>query len=252
MSRQAKVTAQDPPDRPTPVERGPAASDPLPADALPVNVEGRKSAQPDDGFGKLWHKRFRVRLTGAQATPAAVIRTWREHFGTFWPEGHRFYRPLTGLQPGEIALIDLGMPAGTRLSTGVVVQDVSATSFSFATAPGHTFAARITFSANAEAGATVAQAEMWLRASDPLYEIGLPLGGDRRDDQFWITTLRNLAAHFGVSATPEMEKACLDPRRKWRNATNIVDNAYLRTGWHVVTLPLRHLAGWLWTRMRRS
>jgi hypothetical protein len=252
MSQPGKVIAQDPPDRPGSLDQGKAASNPLPANAMPITVDDAQFMQPDDGFGRLWHKRFRVRLDGIQTTPGSVIHTWRERFGTFWPEGHRFYRPLTGLQPGEVALIDLGMPAGTRLSTGVVVVDVTETSFTFATTPGHTFAAKITFSAYEDDGTTVAQAEMWLRASDPLYEIGLPLGGNRRDDQFWLATLRNLAGHFEVSATPEMEKTCLDRRRKWRHATNIVDNAFLRTGWHLLTLPFHRLADWLATRLGNS
>jgi hypothetical protein len=224
------------------------AAQPLPSDALPVHVDGQRHVESEDGFGQLWRKRYRVRLAGANVTPVAVIQTWRARFGEFWPVGNRFYRPLTGLQPGEVALLDLAMPAGTRLSTGIVVVDVSDTAFTFATVPGHTFAGRITFSAHVDAGATVAQVEMLMRASDPLYELSLPLGGHRRDDRFWQTTLTNLAAQVGVSAEPETVKERVDRHRRWRNATNIVHNAFIRTTVSVITRPFRRLAGRLRSR----
>ena len=34
------------------------------------------------------------------------MRTWRQNFQTFWPDGNRFYAPLTGIEPGEVALLE--------------------------------------------------------------------------------------------------------------------------------------------------
>ena len=39
-----------------------------------------------------------------------------------------------------------------------------------------------------------------MRASDPIYELGLALGGHRQEDRFWQHTLTQLAAHFGGAA----------------------------------------------------
>lgn len=230
MAEPHPVVPQDPPDKSAQADSAfPDTSAPLPPELFPVTVEGRKFVHPDSGFGQLWHKRYRVRLSGANVSPTEVIDTWRSRFGEFWPSGSRFYRPVTGLEPGEVALIDLAMPAGTRLSTGVVVIGVTPTSFTYATAPGHTFAGRITFSAYDEAGTTVAQIEMLLRTSDPLFDLALLLGGNLRDDRFWEATLRNLAAAFGASSEPSTMKERLDRRRRWRNATNITQNSLLRT-----------------------
>lgn len=249
MAQPGKVVPQDPVDRPSPgADPFPDASNPLPPDAFPVTVEGLRVAPPDDGFGKLWHKRFRIHLTGANVTPAAAIDTWRERFGQFWPQGNRIYRPLAGLKPGEVVLMDLAMPLGTRLSTGVVVVESTGTSFTYSTAPGHLFAGRITFSAYDRGGVTVAQIEMWLRASDPLFEISLPLGGHTRDDRFWQATLQNLATHFGVVAEPETFTECVDPHRRWRNWVNVRRNSYIRTGLHLITIPFR----WLVDRLARK
>ena len=65
-----------------------------PGGALNLNVAGRRLAGPVQGFGQLWQKTYRVRLTGAAVTPEAIIRTWKQHFGDFWPKGNHFYGPL--------------------------------------------------------------------------------------------------------------------------------------------------------------
>jgi len=72
------------------------------------------------------------------------------------------------------------------------------------TPEGHIFAAFITFSADDDDtdGKTSAQIQALVRANDPLYELTFRLGGGRVEDMFWMNTLRNLAAHFGASATP--------------------------------------------------
>ncbi len=214
-------------------------SDLLPMESLDGNVRGRPLTPPEAGFGKLWRKRYWIRLHGVDLTPEALIRYWREEFGHVWPVGNAFYRPVTGLEEGEVALFDLSMPLGARLSTGVVVADVQPTSFSFLTSRGHTFAGRITFSAREDDSELVAQVESEIRASDPLYELGLPIGGHAQEDAFWQQTLRNLAAHLGVTAEPEMTMTQLDGHRLWRNAGNLRDNAFLHTAAKMLVRPFR-------------
>jgi hypothetical protein len=240
MARLATVTPQPPSGD---AESKVTARDKLPPDALPIDVEDARLAPPGDGFGQLWRKRYRVRLDGVDLSPHEAIHAWKARYGEFWPSGNQFYRPLAGLEPGQVALSDLEMPAGTRLATAVVVEDADATSFRFGTAQGHTFAGEITFSAIDEDGTTIARIEILMRASDPIFELGMILGGHRREDEFWFDTLRNLAAHFGASDTPEVRAERLDRHRQWRHATNIIHNSYIRTGIAVATRPFRRLAG---------
>lgn len=213
-------------------------SEPLPSDSLDINVEGQAISGPDRGFGQLWHKTYRVRLTGADVSPEEVIRVWKERYGEMWPSGNHFYRPHSGLKPGEVALADLEMPGKARLSTGVIVTSVEPTSFSFVTPEGHTMAGDITFSAHDDSGTTVAQIDVILRASDPIFEIGMMLGGHRHEDRFWEETLSTLASHFGVDGRPETTAVRLSGARRWRNATNVVNNAFLRTGLYMAARPL--------------
>ena len=55
-----------------------------------------------------------------------------------------------------------------------------------------------------------------MRASDPIYEIGLTLGGHRQEDVFWDRTLTKLAAHFEHEGVVETQVVCVDRRRQWR------------------------------------
>ena len=83
-------------------------------------MEGRRGLSPLQGFGQMWQKIFRVRLKDIEVSPTEVIRTWKENFPQFWPKGSRFHAPLTGIAPGEVALLRL-VPGGMPLSTGVMV-----------------------------------------------------------------------------------------------------------------------------------
>ncbi|HUG14654.1 MAG TPA: hypothetical protein VMM78_06505 [Thermomicrobiales bacterium] len=218
-----------------------------PQGAINLNVDGRVVTSPIQGFGKMWQKTYRVRLSSLAASPEEVIREWKAHFPTFWPPGNRFYGPLTGLVPGDVALLNLMMPGRQKLSTGVLVLYADEESFTLMTPQGHVFAGWITFSAFAESDETVVQAQVLMRASDPAYELGLTLGGHAQENRFWEHTLTRVAAHFQQQGPVETSTLCIDPRRQWRRAGNIWHNAGIRTGLYVATTPAR----WVGTGMRR-
>ena len=211
----------------------------VPPGAVNLNVNGRNVVGPLQGFGKMWQKRYAVRLSGSNVTPAGVIAEWKRNFASFWPSDAHFYGPLTGIAPGEVALLNLAV-GGMPLSTGVMVLYADDESFTLMTPQGHMFAGWITFSAYDEGGVTVAQAEVLMRANDPIYELGLQFGGHRQEDVFWQHTLRSLAAHFGVNGTVRTTIECVDPRRQWSHARNIWHNAAVRTAF---ALPLRIFRG---------
>jgi len=101
------------------------------------------------------------------------------------------------------------------------------------------FAGWITFSAFAQEGFTYAQAQVLMRASDPLYELGMSLGGHRQEDAHWVHTLSALAAHFGVEAAVEVQSVCVDRRRQWSRAGNVWQNAGIRSAVHMLSAPIR-------------
>ena len=156
-----------------------------PNEAINLNVDGRKLSGLTHGFGQLWQKTYKVRLSGIEITPQAVVEEWKANFSKFWPQGNNLYVPLTGIQPGEVGLINLSAPGGLKLSTGVMVIYADDVSFSFMTPEGHMFAGMITFSAYEEDDGTFAQVQALIRANDPVYEVSFRMGfGHKSEDAF--------------------------------------------------------------------
>lgn len=215
----------------------------VPAEAVNLNVTGKRLVGPIQGFGKLWQKTYRVELRDVEVTPADVVAAWKQRFGSFWPPMGRFYGPLTSIAPGDVALLNLSVGGGMRLSTGILVLYADEESFTFMTPEGHMFAAWITFSVGqGDDGATAAQIQVLLRANDPLYELTMPLALNRGENRFWQQTLINLARHHGVAApVVTTTTVCVDRRRQWRNAGNIWHNAAIRSALYALGTPLRSL-----------
>jgi hypothetical protein len=209
-------------------------------------VTGKRVSGPLQGFGQLWQKTFSVRLEGVDTTPEAVVATWKAHFPEFWPKGQRFYAPLSGIAPGEVALLEIQPVPGApvRLSTGVLVLYADDESFTFMTPEGHTLSAWITFSARRDGDVTVAQAQALERPADPFDELAYMLGGNRQNNKFWETTVRNLAISVGVPVpVVEVQSACIDGNRQWRYWRNVRNSATVRSARRTLTAPVRKLTG---------
>jgi hypothetical protein len=212
----------------------------VPPGAINLNVSGKRLVGPIQGFGRMWQRTYRVEFNGAEVTPAEVISAWKQQFAAFWPRRGRFYGPATAIAPGDVALLNLSIAAGVQLATGIMVLYADEESFTFMNPQGHMFAGWITFSAAAEGGTTIAQAQVLVRANDPLYEVAMPLGLSRIEDRFWQQTLRALAVHFGVEqATVQTSVMCVDRRRQWANARNLRHNAGVRSVLYAMATPVR-------------
>jgi hypothetical protein len=176
-----------------------------------------------------------VRLAGVETTPAQVVAAWREGFGTFWPKGNDFYPPLTGLDPGEVALLSAAGPARMKFKTGVMVLYADDVSFTLMTPEGHMFAGWITFSAFEDGGDVVAQTQVLMRAQDPIGELGLTFGGHGKENTFWERTLAALAASLGApNALVTTQVVCVDRRRQWSRAKNVRHSVAIRSTLHMM------------------
>ena len=203
-----------------------------------TNVAGRRLTGPVQGFGKMWQKTYRMTVADT-VTPEAAIATWKAHFPELWPKGNRFAGALTGLSPGDVALLDLAVGGGVKLSTGVFVLYADDDSFTLMTPQGHMFAGWITFSAERMPSATAVQAQVLMRANDPLYEVAMTFGGHRKEDQFWAQTLTALGELLGVPAATQVQTrtVCVDSKRQWRNARNIWHNSMVRSVLQTLAAP---------------
>ena len=199
----------------------------VPEGLLSPNVEGHRPVGPLQGFGKMWQKSFKVRLEGASASPTEVVETLREKFPEISGFGKGFLVPLGGLVPGAVALLAGGL-------TGVMVLYSDEESFTYMTPEGHPFSGWITFSTYGdEDGTTVTQAQLLIRANDPLWEAMMVLGLNRAENIQWQSTLRNLAAHFGANGKVETRVICVDPKRQWSHYKNIRHNVLIRSALRV-------------------
>jgi hypothetical protein len=214
------------------------------AGATDDSVTGKRVSGPLQGFGQLWQKTFSVRLEDVATTPQAVIATWKANFSTYWPKGQRFYAPLSGIAPGEVALLDIHpmAHAPVTLSTGVLVLYADDESFTFMTPEGHMLSAWITFSASRDDGVTMLQVQALERPSDPFDDLAYTLFGNRQNDRFWESTLRNLATSVGVTV-PAVQtlSVCIDRHRQWRYWRNVRNSATIRSARRTLTAPIRKL-----------
>jgi hypothetical protein len=217
-----------------------------PTGALNLNVEGRRVVGPLQGFGQMWQKIYWIVLKGSDVTPTELIKVWKEHFPQFWPKRSHFYPSLTGIAPGEVALINTPIPGGlpVPVSTGMFVLYTDEESFTLMTPQGHPASAWITFSAYEEEGDIIAQINILMRANDPIYEAGLRLMGASGEDRFWQYTLTSLAAYFDMKAPVQIRKSCIDPRLQWSEAKNVWQNAAIRTVMYKMVYPV------IWVRKR--
>ena len=196
------------------------------------NVEGRRMVGPLQGFGKMWQKTYKTRLEGVRVSPEEVVETLKERFPEISGFGEGFRMPAGGLVPGAVALLG-GL-------SGVVVLYADEESFTYMTPEGHPFSGWITFSSYAdEDGTTVAQAQLLIRANDPIYEIMMPLGLHKLEDATWQRALAWVADHFGAVGPVETRVTCVDPRRQWRRYPNVRYNAVVLSALHAATAPLR-------------
>jgi hypothetical protein len=213
----------------------------VPEGAVNLNVEGRRLSSPIQGFGKMWQKTYQVRLPAERVSAADLIATWKQRFPDFWPDGNRFYAPLTGIEPGEVALLNMTLPGKMKLSTGVMVLYADNESFTLMTPQGHMFAGWITFSALEVDQETVAQAQVLMRASDPIFELGLTMGGHKQEDRFWQHTLSALATHFGHDVEVDTQVVCVDRKRQWSRWRNVWHSSAIRSTLYTVGAPGRAL-----------
>jgi len=214
----------------------------IPAGAMNINVHGRQTTSPVKGFGQLWDKKYRLRLNDTTLEPQQVISIWRSEFSNFWPAGNRlFTSDEAAITPGTVAVLNLRLPGGLLLATGLMVIYADDVSFSFITVQGHVISGWITFCSFRENSSTTIQVHPIFRTSDPLMELGFRFGAAKQEDQFWHRTLGNLASRLGVQGKVEQQDVLVDPRIQWSELKNLWYSAAIRSSLYMPLYMLKRL-----------
>ena len=211
----------------------------IPGEAMNINVRGRKTTSPVTGFGPLWDKCYRLRAGQSTVAPGEILATWKAEFPDFWPSGNRFYpsgnRPI---EPGTEALLNLALPGGMVLATGLRVIYADDACFSFMTIQGHILAGWITFRCFVDQSDVIIEINPLFRSADPLMDAGFRLGAASQEDSFWHDTLENLARRLELEGEVSQEDVLIDQGVNWRRASNLWYSAAIRSAfympWHLV------------------
>ncbi|MEJ2749341.1 MAG: hypothetical protein P8183_15770, partial [Anaerolineae bacterium] len=158
-----------------------------PDEAINLNVQGKRVSGPLQGFGQLWQKTYKLRLHDVETTPADVVGLLKAKLPDFMPANSRFYPSITGVQPGEVIIINATMPGvpGT-ISTGVMILYADDEAFTVMTPEGHPESGFNTFSAYEADETVIAQIQSLARANDPVYEFGFRfMGGSKEQEKIW-------------------------------------------------------------------
>jgi anti-anti-sigma factor len=214
----------------------------MPPSAMNINVEGRRLAGPVQGFGRLWEKRYRLHLAQTDLAPREIIAIWRAEFPDFWPEGNFLFPSANApIAPGTTALLNLSMPGGLVLATGLMIIHADDTSFSFITAEGHILSGWITFSSAKLGDSTYIEVHPLFRSADPLMEMGFRLGAALQEDRFWHESLTRFALRLGTHGDVAQRDVLHDDRVQWKRMANLRFSAAWRSA---VYMPVYLLKKW--------
>jgi hypothetical protein len=222
----------------------------VPTGALNLNVDGRSTVGPLQGFGYLWQRTYTLTVKKSPEitlTPIEIMRNWKANFPLFMPPGQRFYPLLHGIEPGQAITIEPGQvilvngKAGMLVSTGMLVLYADDEAFTLMTSQGHPESGWNTFSVSDLDDTIVCQVQSLARTNDPIYELGFHLFGSDIQGAFWPLVLKNLAAHLHLIGEIQSSKECIDPHFQWSQAKNIWYNAAIHTFFYMLGTPLRAL-----------
>ena len=155
-------------------------------------VEGKRLLGPIQGFGKMWQKTYRVQpRRRGRVADRGDPRRGRRTSPSFWPDGQPLLRAADRHRAGrgraDQGCRSPGRPEALDRRDGAVrrrrvVHADDARRGTCSPAGSRSAPSRRT-------ATTVAQAQVLMRAQDPISELGLSLGGHKLEDRFWQQTL---------------------------------------------------------------
>jgi uncharacterized protein YbjT (DUF2867 family) len=196
------------------VARGRSALQLLSVDATPLDrglrllADSLQETLPEEGLGKLEHKRFRADITGSRLSASQLMAQFRDHVNDFMPIEF-------AAEPGAAERVEKGatftgsLPLRGNFQVRVEVEDP--THVVFATIEGHPLAGIVEFTATDIDGRVRFAIDVYARASNVLDWLAVRTVGAPAQDANWRGVIeRIIDASGGVSDGVQQEKEHLD------------------------------------------
>ena len=180
--------------------------------ALPAGIELEDVQHHDDGFGPLFHRRYRTRIREAQLTAEELIERIAADPDCASPTEFASFDKLHG-EPGEMRVGDEYLVRMAGPWDGPVrVIGRTATSFGFVTLDGHLEAGQIRFSAEPRDGIVEFEIESWARSSGRVVHLLYDRLRMAKEVQLhmWTSMLQRIAEVAGGRVTGGID---IDTRR---------------------------------------
>jgi hypothetical protein len=183
--------------------------DPAPRRTPAAEWDGVAVQVPGDGFGPLFHRRYRADIRAPRLTPEQLMARVQRDVGSFSPHTLAEFRKTSGrrgrmARGDEYAITILGPWNGS-----VRVIDATPMSFTFVTLKGHPEAGQITFRAlphPAERGALRFEILSWARSRDMLVSLTYKEAGVGQELQknAWVTFCERVVQASGGALIGEV------------------------------------------------
>jgi hypothetical protein len=164
---------------------------------LPPDFAQADLQHPADGSGPLFHRRYAVRIAGADLSPAELVARMREDLDAFAPSEFASFHRTAGDGPmaaGQEYLVRMPGP----WDGPVRVVEAGATSFRLATLAGHLEAGQIVFRAAGD-GELEFSIESWARSGDRLSNLLYTRARMAKEVQLhmWVSFLERVIEYSG-------------------------------------------------------
>lgn len=162
---------------------------------LPAGVDTSDVQTTSDGYGPLYHRRYRVRIQGAELSPAALTGALRADLDAFAPSEFASFQRVEGNGPlatGDAYVVRMPGP----WDGPVRVVEASEHAFRLATLTGHLEAGQIEFRARGDLEFTI---ESWARSADRLSDLLYTRLRMAKEIQLhmWVSFLERVVTHSG-------------------------------------------------------
>ncbi len=165
---------------------------------LPDDLDRTDLQVPADGVGPLFHRRYAVRIAGAQLSPAELVLRLREDLDAFAPSEFASFQRSSGdgrMLAGDEYLVRMPGP----WDGPVRVARIDRHSIRLATLAGHLEAGQIEFRAAEDGRGLRFTIESWARSGDRLSNLLYTRARMAKEVQLhmWVSFLERVIEHSG-------------------------------------------------------